>query len=309
MDKEALERWKLELEIANLRKPWYKNLEMWKVIIPAVAIVLSLIYTFSSGWINIEKSKLELKKEKLNKEIDQFSQKSDSISKILMLKDSLVEVSQLFIDSLEKSRDELISMVNLLKFKDNLTAAQIDSINNLLINERRELSKKVKSLEFKLGYTKSNIETNSLSNEIRLEFLTKTESDGIEVNAFVQITHNEINDPPVIVSVPDIACFYLPRSTQLPAFIMQPKLILAEKLIDDFTFKINSINQIKHTFFKYVQPWKCPDYGWHLWELDIKIIGEDKYRHYAGVFSVIMEPTPYLIPQYEIAPYKMLEIK
>jgi gliding motility-associated-like protein len=158
MDKEALERWKLELEIANLRKPWYKNLEMWKVIIPAVAIVLSLIYTFSSGWINIEKSKLELKKEKLNKEIDQFSQKSDSISKVLMLKDSLVDVSQLFIDSLEKSRDELISMVNLLKFKDNLTAAQIDSINNLLINERRGLSKKVKSLEAQLDQEKNEID-------------------------------------------------------------------------------------------------------------------------------------------------------
>jgi hypothetical protein len=85
---EELEKEKLLLEIKKLKKPWYSNLEFWKVTIPTVAILASLYFAFGRGILDTEKSKLEAQKEQLKLEIVQFEIQKKEISHEILEKDS-----------------------------------------------------------------------------------------------------------------------------------------------------------------------------------------------------------------------------
>ena len=72
---------KLRLEIEKLNQPWYKNFEFWKVVIPTIAVLASLYFTFGKGIIDSQKEKLEVQKEQLKLEITQFELRRGEIKK------------------------------------------------------------------------------------------------------------------------------------------------------------------------------------------------------------------------------------
>ncbi len=57
-DAQQLQRRKLELEIKKLQTPWWSNIEFWKVVIPTIAVLGTLYFTFGKGIMDREKSKL-----------------------------------------------------------------------------------------------------------------------------------------------------------------------------------------------------------------------------------------------------------
>ncbi|MCX6319112.1 MAG: hypothetical protein NTW29_17675 [Bacteroidetes bacterium] len=87
MDLDTLQKRKLELEIRKLNTPWWYNIEFWKTVIPTIAVLATLYFTFGKGIMDREKSKLELQKEQLKLEILQFQMQKktieDSIQKII----------------------------------------------------------------------------------------------------------------------------------------------------------------------------------------------------------------------------------
>tara|TARA_B100000929_G_C15421651_1_gene391567 strand:- start:19 stop:789 length:771 start_codon:yes stop_codon:yes gene_type:complete len=72
---------KLRLEIEKLNQPWYKNFEFWKVLIPTIAVLASLYFTFGKGIIDSQKEKLEVQKEQLKLEITQFELRKGEIKR------------------------------------------------------------------------------------------------------------------------------------------------------------------------------------------------------------------------------------
>ena len=88
MTKEELENQKLQLEVKKLQAKWYSNIEFWKVLIPTVAVIASLYFTFGKGLVDAEKSKLEIQKEQLRLDISRFEITKDELSKAIAAKDT-----------------------------------------------------------------------------------------------------------------------------------------------------------------------------------------------------------------------------
>jgi hypothetical protein len=94
-NRELLELSKLEIELRNLRRPWYKA-EFWKNIIYAVFVVITLYWAFTSDIFEIKNENLKFERNKLNSEIAKFTIEKDSIYYILTLtKDSLTDIREL----------------------------------------------------------------------------------------------------------------------------------------------------------------------------------------------------------------------
>ena len=111
------ERTKIDLEIAQLQKKWYKDLEFYKVAIPALAIFISLLFTYMSGILDVEKSKLELQKEQLSLDIRKFELKKDSLILIVNLKDSARARIERQLSNYELQKLILIKSIDGLKSK------------------------------------------------------------------------------------------------------------------------------------------------------------------------------------------------
>jgi tetrahydromethanopterin S-methyltransferase subunit G len=122
---EDLEKEKLRIEIEKLNYPWFKKLELWKIIIPTIAILLSLYFTFGRGIVDAQKERLATQKENLKLEILQFK-----IEKGEVQQDISVFEKELIIKELE--------LKNLNR--------QIDSINRQVKLTKSELSKSKKEL-------------------------------------------------------------------------------------------------------------------------------------------------------------------
>src|SRR5688572_5240612 len=114
-DIDDLNKEKISLEIEKLKSPWYKNLELWKTIIPTVAILLSLYFAFGKGTLDSQKERLELQKEQLKLEILTFENQKNEISKsITTSKEELSETNEKIVEQLLVS-DSLKKIIVRLK--------------------------------------------------------------------------------------------------------------------------------------------------------------------------------------------------
>lgn len=113
---------KLQLEIIKLSTPWYRNIEFWKVVIPTLAVLLSLYFAFGKGIIDHEKTRLEIQKEQLKLEVLQFQiQKIDiqkGVDSIYREKGRLTEQ----LSRIQFSKDSILS-------KYNQVAQHLSSLN------------------------------------------------------------------------------------------------------------------------------------------------------------------------------------
>jgi len=124
-----LEEQKLRLEIAEIEKPWYKNLDFWKTVIPTVAIIASLYFTVGQGVIDFEKRKLELQKEQLKLEVLQFEGTKKDVQK---------EIS-----ALSKEKESvLLRLRQLIVERNRVSQKTLDLTRNLqLLKEESDKTK------------------------------------------------------------------------------------------------------------------------------------------------------------------------
>lgn len=126
---EQLEKTKLELEIKKLKAPWYSNIEFWKVIIPTIAILVTLYFTVGQGLLDSEKRKLELQKEQLKLEILQFEGTKSDIQKDIL--------------NISTQRKDLENKVSLLTFKKD----SLDKVIQSLIKQTKGLLSENKTIK------------------------------------------------------------------------------------------------------------------------------------------------------------------
>lgn len=152
MSKEKLEAEKLNLEIKKLKQPWYRNIELWKIIIPTVAIVVSLYFTFGKGLLDSEKQKLEIQKEQLKLEILQFEKKRSDIIDSIALKD--VERQQLInlINNYKNTKDSLTLSIRNLHSQTSVLKKENENIKSVYSKDKEFYKKEIKK-RFKEGQT------------------------------------------------------------------------------------------------------------------------------------------------------------
>lgn len=122
---EDLEKQKLQLEILRLKLPWYKSIEFWKIIIPTMAVILSLYFTFGQGILDTRKEKLELQKEQLKLEIIQFQQtKAELKNSILFSSKELDSIKTVIVNYKEREK-QLSNKIkryeaNIIEYKNDI---------------------------------------------------------------------------------------------------------------------------------------------------------------------------------------------
>jgi chromosome segregation ATPase len=173
MTKEELENKKLTLEIKKMITPWYKNIEFWKVVIPTLAVLFSLYFTFGRGLIDFERSKLEIQKEQLRLDITRFEMKSDALKISIEAKDSLRNVleNQIRLLSIQK---------NNLNDSTKLFISRLNDLNSKLSQTNRDRAKDVKFYQ------------NQLSKEYELEKIRLNELKELKSQLNQKIAQNEI---------------------------------------------------------------------------------------------------------------------
>ena len=144
MSKEEFELKKLELEVKKLELPWYRNIEFWKVLIPTIAVLLSLYFTFGKGLIDSEKSKLEIQKEQLKLDISRFEERRDKLADTIKLQSSAKETLSTEIQKYERQKQELTNRINDLNKRLGISYNQITQITDARNNDRAFYQNKLK---------------------------------------------------------------------------------------------------------------------------------------------------------------------
>lgn len=88
-----LEKDKLELEIRELSKPWYKIPRWWTIIITGAAVVGTLFLSWATGLISVQREHLENEKALLGIEIHEFEGQRDLLLlDMMLLNDSIQRI-------------------------------------------------------------------------------------------------------------------------------------------------------------------------------------------------------------------------
>ena len=112
---------KLEIEIAKLNLPWYKKFEFWKILIPTIAVIFSLFFTFGRGIMDSQKERLAIQKEQLKLEILQFEIKKGTVVKDIDILQTELNIKESLLDSLNNSIDSLNNSILSFKKLINIT--------------------------------------------------------------------------------------------------------------------------------------------------------------------------------------------
>lgn len=145
--KEDLEKEKLKLEVSELKKSWIRKPVHFFPMLTFIIALGTIIWSFSSGLINIQFQRLGLEKEKLEKDIYLFSIQKDSLLKqnkdirdsLIAVKSSLKQSEISYIKSYRAHEKRLSD--SLSKFKNqseicNYYKSKLDSISKLIIKEK-----------------------------------------------------------------------------------------------------------------------------------------------------------------------------
>jgi len=134
-DKLKLEISKLELDIKEQKRLW-----IWKPanLLPLLTLLLgigTLIWSFTSGFLDNSRLELSVKKENLTWEIYQFESKRDSLFKS---NDSLIRISK----KLEHDNDSVLTNYQSLKSEKEILNAALDKMKS----DTRSVNEKVYTL-------------------------------------------------------------------------------------------------------------------------------------------------------------------
>jgi|GEM_PF-2447186 len=201
-NKDKLEEEKLKLEIKKLKTPAFRDLELWKILIPTLAILVSLYYTFGKGLLDSEKSRLELQKDQLKLEITQFEMRKTQIEDTTKIKDIQKNNVIFEITKLEISKDSLIKQIINYKKYLNQTKSENYNIKSKMIKDKSfyqgELKKEYEleedylknlnkineeSKNKQVALAKKTAEANFLRTRAKLTDIEKIELDRVQLEA------------------------------------------------------------------------------------------------------------------------------
>lgn len=178
-DRERLEVEKLQIEIQNLRKPWWKRAEFLSMGLTGIIAILSLFYAFSTGILDAKSERLELQKAKLEREITLFEQRRDTLIEenarlrqlMFSSKDSLVSLLfgyQASSDSMKKKLSRLESEKQRLAEIERVYLTDKGNAQNLIDQYKKALQ--AKDEELRRVYTSQKVQsetkTDILSSDI-----------------------------------------------------------------------------------------------------------------------------------------------
>ncbi|MDZ7649812.1 MAG: hypothetical protein U5K54_23215 [Cytophagales bacterium] len=108
---DELQREKIELEIKDLKREWYKRKDYLQILLPTTLAMLSLVYALVSEFLSSKYEQLQLQKEQLKLEVLYFEEKKQTLilsnTNLTMLKDSLVNSLKGEKDLMENLRTRL----------------------------------------------------------------------------------------------------------------------------------------------------------------------------------------------------------
>lgn len=142
-----LENEKLRLEITELKKPWWRKFEFYRLMVPLVLGLFSLIYAFSSGLIDVQKRELELTKRELKFEIEGIKTEK---KKVAASKDSIDKVVSLKEKELDNLKGELLFLNDSLESSSFLLDRVQDKLllfkkrTHQLLSEQHSLEQQIK---------------------------------------------------------------------------------------------------------------------------------------------------------------------
>jgi chromosome segregation ATPase len=128
-ERTKLEHAKLQAEIDSIRRPFYKTTAFYTAILPVVLAILGLIFSWWSGWFDVQRTRItnektlieaqtvQLKTERTTLEAQAREQQSiyaSAEAEIKKLKEREADLTNQ-VTRLERDRDELRSAKNLLE--------------------------------------------------------------------------------------------------------------------------------------------------------------------------------------------------
>ena len=144
MDKEELEKKKLQLEINKLNRAWVLKIDFWKVIITVVALIFSAYWTYTSGILDVERSRLKLEKAELKKEIEEFEDRRTLLKKEIQSGDSTKIVLEEQIAFYKKKESEFKKKLVLLGDKVKLSEKEKELIREENVKDKNFYIEKLK---------------------------------------------------------------------------------------------------------------------------------------------------------------------
>lgn len=159
---ESLQESKLEKELEVLNRPWYKNVEYYKILVPITIGLLSFIVAFQTGLIDREKKDLEITKKRLSYDIVKFNDKKDSLNTLYQdLKNSYCGIKgNVIYDRIQIANNWMMSIDDDVRkelFLEYIKTKEFQNEKNSLIKDKEffDLSKGVnKRFFYKFSETK-----------------------------------------------------------------------------------------------------------------------------------------------------------
>lgn len=205
-----LEKQKLELEIKILKKPWFKKLEFYKVLIPTIAILASLYFAFGRGILDSEKSRLEVQKAQLKLDISTFEVEKNKLNKeVNTIHEKKTELEKQIIEY-EVQKRELLRKLRILGNKVSLSEEEKalikkenEQTRTFYLNELKKQYKtersRIEQIENLKQLTNENkvriagfkAEKEFLVSKIKLSEIEKNELKNVKYEAELEVLKNQ----------------------------------------------------------------------------------------------------------------------
>ena len=125
LNKEDLEKQKLELEIKQLNRTWFQNPAFINILVAIISIIASLFISYNSQFFNIKRSQDELRKQQLQIDIYEFSKEKERIMADVNLYQEIIKNDSSIISEFETLANRFLA-----KLRDEDSNSDISDLQN-----------------------------------------------------------------------------------------------------------------------------------------------------------------------------------
>lgn len=139
--RERLETEKLLIEIEQLKRPWYKKLDIYQILLPSSIALISVGYAIFSGFLDLTRKDLEIEKKQLIYDIDKFNDRKDELNAEY---DSIKLAYATVQEEFNLVKGDLDRAIQTLSSKDSMISHALSREQELLF---QRYAKKVRDIE------------------------------------------------------------------------------------------------------------------------------------------------------------------
>lgn len=155
IEKLTLESQKIDQEIRHLKRPLLKNPQYLAPILTMCSVVLTILYSFFSGFWDIQMKKLENTKLVLQIDIDKFEKQKDTLNKQLVeyrqQRDAIIQQNIKLKQKYEEANKKYNDIANRYKNQKEDIAKELLEIDDLInTNKNKEAFEKLRKVVIKL---------------------------------------------------------------------------------------------------------------------------------------------------------------